>query len=147
MRSGNRSKRLGRRGAVQVEAALLLPLFLMLWFGIADWGLAFYVHQTIVHKANNAARWAVVHDFDTAKIAKVLLSDDPNAPDRESVWFSISKPDVDVQLLGTEVNNDRRVQITVSNYQWFHFTPFLSGRYFGRPVTVSKPVESLQTGL
>jgi hypothetical protein len=46
---------------------------------------------------------------------------------------------------GNDPINDCRITMTVSNYQWFHFTPFLSGKYLGRPITVSLPAESLNS--
>lgn len=143
--SGERVGRRRRRGAAMMEATLLLPLFLIFWFGIVDWGLAFFVHETVVQRINAAARWAVVNDYDAAKIKNVLLHGDPNSTLGGSAWFSLQDPTVNVQLLGNVVTNDRRIVVTISNYQWMHFTPFFGARYFGRPVTVSVPVEDLTT--
>jgi TadE-like protein len=134
-----------RRGAVTVEATLLLPLFLIFWFGIVDWGIAFWIHETVVFRANAAVRWAVVNTYDAAKIKSKFLYDDPNATGT-STWFSMTDPNVTVQLLGLESTNDKRVVMTVKNYQWMHFTPFFSGRYFGRDVVVTLPVEDLRDG-
>ena len=134
-----------RRGATTMEATLLLPLFLIFWFGIIDWGLALFVHETVVQRLNAAGRWAIVNSYDTSKITKVLLHGDPNSALGGSAWFSLQDPTVNVQLLGNVATNDRRVVITISNYQWMHFTPFFGVRYFGRPLTVSVPVEDLTT--
>jgi Flp pilus assembly protein TadG len=139
-------RRARRRGAAILETAFILPLFLMFWFGIVDWGIAFFMQETMVHRANAALRWAVVNDYDVAKIKNVLLHDDPNSTLGNTAWFSLHEPTVSVQLAGAAATNDRRIVLTVSNYQWMHFTPFFAGRYFGRPLTVSMPVEDLASG-
>jgi hypothetical protein len=135
-----------RRGSAVVETALVLPLFLAFWFGIIDWGITFFVHETVVHRANVAARWAAVHTYDADKIKNVLLHDNPTSTLGDSAWFSLQAPTIDVQLRGSETFSSRRIRISISNYQWLHFTPFFSGRFLGRPVVVTIPVEDLDSG-
>ncbi len=135
-----------RRGAATIEASLILPLFLIFWFGIIDLGIAFFMREAIVRQVHAAARYAVVNDYDTTKIAQVLLHDNPNSTVGGVPWFSLQAPTISIQLAGSAVNNDRCVVISISNFEWFHFTPFFAGRYLGRPITVSAPVEDLTTG-
>ena len=135
-----------RRGAVGIEASLILPLFLLFWFGIIDLGIALFMRETIVQQVHMAARYAVLNDYDATKIAQVLLHNDPNSALGGTAWFSLRTPTVNIQLAGTAAANDRRAVITVSNYEWLHFTPFFAGRYLGRPITVVVPVEDLATG-
>lgn len=150
------------RGAVQVETALILPLFLIFWFGIVDWGIAFWIHQTTVYRANAAVRWQVVNtlctswdaakktclQWDDTRIKKMFLYGDPNSTAKSTPFFSLTDPQIAVNVEGTnwKGNDDMRVTMTVSNYQWMHFTPFFAGRYFGRPVTVTLPAEDLNDG-
>ncbi len=144
-----RSSQNRRRGNAMIEAALILPLFLIFWFGIVDWGLAFWVHETVVHKANKAARWGVVNTFDVQKIKNVFLYDNPDGTGSGSVWFSLRNPNVDVSLADPAPPGETRYQrivVTVSDYQWMHFTPFFAARYFGRPIRVSLPAEDLKNG-
>ena len=68
-----------RRGAVTIEASLILPLFLFFWFGIIDLGIAFFMREAVMQQVRAAARYAVVNDYDTTKIAQVLLHNDPNS--------------------------------------------------------------------
>ena len=68
-----------RRGAVTIEAALILPLFLIFWFGIIDLGIAFFMREAVVRQVHSAARYAIVNDYDVTKIANVLLHDNPNS--------------------------------------------------------------------
>lgn len=134
-----------RRGAVTIEASLILPLFLIFWFGIIDMGIAFFIREAVVHQVHAAARYAIVNDYDETKITNVLLRNNPNSS-TGATWFSLQTPSVRAQLAGTPATNDRRVEITISNYQWFHFTPFFAGKYLGKPITVVVPVEDLATG-
>ena len=50
------------RGAVLVEFALVLPLLLILVFGMLEFGKAFNYWIDTTHLANEAARWAVVNN-------------------------------------------------------------------------------------
>jgi Flp pilus assembly protein TadG len=135
-----------RRGAVAIEASLILPLFLIFWFGIIDLGIAFFMREAIVRQVHAAARYAVVNDYDVTKIAQVLLHNDPNSTLGGTAWFSLQAPTISIQLVGSATTNDKRVVISVSNYKWLHFTPFFANRYLGPPITVSMPVEDLTTG-
>lgn len=135
-----------RRGAATIEASLILPLFLIFWFGIIDLGIAFFIREAIVRQVQAAARYAIVNDYDVTKIANVLLHNNPNSSSGGTAWFSLRAPTINIQLGGTVANNDRRVLISISDYQWFHFTPFFAGRYIGKPITVIVPVEDLATG-
>ena len=137
-----------RRGAVTIEASLILPLFLIFWFGIIDLGIAFFIREAIVHQVHAAARYAVVNDYDVTKIKNVLLHNDPNSTSGGMAWFSLLPPTITIppQPAGTAATNDRRVEITIRNYQWFHFTPFFAGKYLGPPITVVVPVEDLANG-
>jgi hypothetical protein len=135
-----------RRGAAVVEAALLLPLFLTFWFGIADWGIAFWVHETIVQRANAAVRWGVVNSYDEAKIRNVFLYGDPAASGNGSAWFSLQPPKVVISPPNLSDLRTARITMTVSDYQWQHFTPFFSGTYLGKPITVSLSLEDGKDG-
>jgi Flp pilus assembly protein TadG len=60
-------ERLRRRGAASedgvtlVEFALVLPVFVLLLFGLLDFGKAFHYWIDETHLANAGARWAVVN--------------------------------------------------------------------------------------
>ncbi|MBI3970523.1 MAG: pilus assembly protein [Chloroflexi bacterium] len=53
-------RRLGRRadgGQAIVELALILPVFVMLAFGLVDFGRIFYTYQALVNAAREGARY------------------------------------------------------------------------------------------
>jgi len=61
LRSIRSTVRLGDEGGVAiVEFALVLPLLLLLFLGMLDFGRAFNYWLTENHLANEAARWAIV---------------------------------------------------------------------------------------
>lgn len=62
-------------GAVAVEFALVVPLFLVLLFGTIEFGRLMYLWNTVQEVSRSAARLAVVTDFtDAEQIACVKLS-------------------------------------------------------------------------
>lgn len=64
-----------RRGASAVEFALLLPLFLLLVFGIIEFGLLMKDYLTVSHAAREAARYAsVMSAFSTAAVQNKAVS-------------------------------------------------------------------------
>jgi len=58
----NRKKR-GERGAVAVEFALILPLLVLLLFGIIEFGQAYNAYITVTHAAREGARLAAVGKY------------------------------------------------------------------------------------
>jgi hypothetical protein len=58
------------RGVAAVEAALVLPVLLLLIMGIIDLGRAFAAKQEVTHATREAVRvYAVTHDHDQAVAA------------------------------------------------------------------------------
>ncbi|MGD2148822.1 MAG: pilus assembly protein [Anaerolineae bacterium] len=52
--------RIDRRGQELLEYALVLPLLLLLIFGIVDFGLAFFAYNSVANAAREGARAGVV---------------------------------------------------------------------------------------
>ena len=61
-----------RRGAVIVEMALVLPIFLMLVFGIIEFGRGFMVGQLVTNAAREGARRAILDDSTNADITSYI---------------------------------------------------------------------------
>ncbi|MCP8998425.1 pilus assembly protein [Pseudarthrobacter sp. RMG13] len=60
-----RDSRSPERGAVAVEFALVLPIFVLLVFGIAEYGRAFNIQVSLSEAAREASRYAAIHSSDT----------------------------------------------------------------------------------
>lgn len=69
MRKENRS-----RGAAAVEAAIVLPVILMVTFGAIKYGWLFLKAQQITNAARNGARIAVLPDMDNTDDGEVERS-------------------------------------------------------------------------
>jgi Flp pilus assembly protein TadG len=58
------------RGQVAVEAAMAVTAFILLMFGVLDFGRAYWTWQTLATVAREGARWGIVHGADSGLSAK-----------------------------------------------------------------------------
>jgi len=72
------SKGSGERGQNLVEFALILPLFLVIVFGIVDFGMAFHSYITVTNAAREGARLGVVQATEAQITDKVYAASDLN---------------------------------------------------------------------
>lgn len=110
-------KRKNRKGAAAVEFALVAPVFVLLIFGIIEFGRAMMVQQILVNASREGARRAVL-DGATADAVRqsvvdylqkssvkvpsenVLVSPDPGtARNNQEISVSVSVPFADVSLV------------------------------------------------
>lgn len=63
-----------RRGGATLEAALVLPLLLMLAFGVVEYGYFFYVQHTMQGAARTGARAAIVPGSTAAQVNSAIDS-------------------------------------------------------------------------
>ena len=114
-------KRRGQRGSALVELAITLMGFLLLTFGVIDFGMAVYASTTCVSTAEDAARWASVNgsqsltpatsDSVTAYVKNSATSLDP----------AIDPSQLNVNTTWTPNNSPgSTVRVTVS----YTFNPF-----------------------
>jgi TadE-like protein len=133
-----------RRGSVIVETSLIMMLFLMIVFGIADFGFVLFQHQTLMHRTRSAARYGVIHPTDLTAIQNIVLYGQPSLPAGKSTgdpgMFGIVPSMVDVSRAGTGDPEDR-IRITLSGYRYTFVAPLIAGRFTGKPIRVSLPVE------
>ena len=64
----SKSKLRNEKGASAVEFALVLPIFIMLVFGIFQFGIAFNNWIAITHAAREGARLAAVGQYDEQRV-------------------------------------------------------------------------------
>ena len=64
----SKSKLRNEKGASAVEFALVLPVFVMLVFGIFQFGIAFNNWIAITHAAREGARLAAVGQYDEQRV-------------------------------------------------------------------------------
>ncbi|RDV09884.1 pilus assembly protein [Arthrobacter sp. RT-1] len=65
-RRSERPRSTREAGAVAVEFALILPIFLVLVLGIAEMGRAFNIQVSLTQAAREAARHAAIHNAESS---------------------------------------------------------------------------------
>ncbi|MBT2514375.1 TadE/TadG family type IV pilus assembly protein [Arthrobacter sp. ISL-30] len=119
-------------GAVAVEFALIIPIFLVLVLGIMEFGRAFNIQVSLSEAAREASRYAAVNcpkaEYDPADAKAAALAAAPSVP--------LTVSDVNIQYSGSgvcsAVNN---VVVTVS-YNTSYMTG-LPGLVPGMPAGLS----------
>jgi Flp pilus assembly protein TadG len=121
---GKRHK--GERGASLVEFALIMPLLILLIFGMVDASWAFFQNLEVRHGARESARLAVVNFGDEAAIIAETCArmNDPGS----SVQITVAS---DSATIGGKVT----VNVTKAHDAIVAFMPFFDG------ITLSSTVE------
>ena len=134
--------RKSRGGNSLVESTLVLMVFLTLLFSVFDFGWVLFEHHTILNQARGAARFAAIHPEDLTALQNMVLYGQATAPPRKATGiFGLQPAMVNVSRTDEWTPEDRIV-IAISGYQYTVITPFMAGRFTGRPIEVSSPVET-----
>ncbi|MEW6446535.1 MAG: TadE/TadG family type IV pilus assembly protein [Bacillota bacterium] len=78
----------GERGQATVELALVLPVLLLILFGIMEFGRVFSAYLVITNAAREGARLAAVGGDDTAVVQRVVEAADSLDTSRLTVTIS-----------------------------------------------------------
>jgi Flp pilus assembly protein TadG len=116
-------------GAALVEFALVLPMLLLLLFGLLDFGKAFNYWLDETHLANTAARWAAVntnpgsgslqsYTLSQADTAELRAGGSSTVPSPASVCITF--PVNSATGTSGQVGDPVRVQVSV-RYNWLPF--------------------------
>lgn len=106
-------KELRDRGAAAVEFALVLPVLVLLTFGIIAFGHAFHIQTVLDNAARDAVRIVALRDGPT-------FAADARAIARVSVTPSIASSDPNLQIVvpaTCPAGQNARVSVTLRNYQ------------------------------
>ncbi len=99
MRVGEARGRLGERGAAAVEMAIVVPVLVLMAFGMLEFGLAFKTKLAMSHAVNQATRNATVMgaddyaDIEILNALKAGLSDDLSNIGRVDIFHADSNGD------------------------------------------------------
>src|SRR6266550_2032910 len=130
------------RGVALVEFALVLPLILMILFGMIDFGKAFNYWNDETHLANEAARavavnnspdpnWAANKTTAAYKINTAIRNQADSAELRSGGTQSISSPGISICIYfpsGTHNAGDPVKVVVKAQYNWL---AYLVGRGLG----------------
>jgi Flp pilus assembly protein TadG len=128
-------------GVALVEFALVLPLLLLLLFGMLDFGKAFNYWIDETHLANEAARWAVVNNNPGSGTLQAWVLSQADTPELRNGGTSSVPTKAQVCITfptnsqtGTSGRVGDPVNVTVSvTYNWL---PFVGGKINKTNVTI-----------
>ena len=130
-----------RRGQTLVESALVFMVFVSTTVGILDIGQVLVTHQMMVERVRGTLRWAVTQPWDGSGTAvkNMILYGQAVAPvgSNPATYLNLTTSNIRVRYrAGTSDDpNDERIKISIINYQYKFYTPWLS-----RALTVPHPV-------
>jgi Flp pilus assembly protein TadG len=117
-----------QRGVALVEFVLVLPLLLVLLFGMIDFGRAFNYWIDATHLANEGARWAVVNKnpSSTGSLQQYVQQQADTGELKNGGTSSVPSPlEVCINFpAGTSVGEPVQVTASVT----YHWLPFISSQ-------------------
>jgi Flp pilus assembly protein TadG len=117
-------KRDSNRGQSLVEFALVLPLFLLILFGIFDIGRGVYAYNTIQNAAREGVRVAIVDQNEDVIVGEVQQHAVGLRLDESNVTLSFLQPDTMTTTCNTPIAISCEVEILV-DYQFIPATPVI----------------------
>jgi Flp pilus assembly protein TadG len=131
-----------RRGQGTIEAALVMLVFLATLIGIFDFSQILFVHQTFVARVRSASRYGALYPDNVDGIKNMVLYGQDTVPaGRTSGLLGLTSSMVTVARIDTSTKDDRIV-VSIVNYPYRLFSPWIGGIFTGRSIVVSIPVET-----
>jgi hypothetical protein len=127
----------GESGQALVEFALVLPLLLLLLFGLVDFGKAFNYWIDETHLANEGARWAAVNKNPGGSSLQAYIQSQGDSPELRNGGTSWVPSPASVYICfpsGTSNVGDPVRVIVSAGYNWM---PFLGNRLNATNVTIT----------
>jgi Flp pilus assembly protein TadG len=97
-----------RRGVAAVEFALVVPIFLLLVFGIIEFGRVIMVQQVLVNASREGARRAVLETATADSVTKTV------SEYLKAASVKVDKGDISVSPDPSSVTNHRPITVSVS---------------------------------
>ena len=143
-----------RRGAVIVEAALVVLLALIILIGVIDFGQVLLLHQGLVERVRSGARYGVVHDRDgdtsaaMERIRNVVRFGNSAGTRGSSLGiFGVTEQNVFVtrDSIGGNVGDEGadRIVVEIRGYRFHFLTPGLAGQYEAKLIRHAITAENL----
>jgi hypothetical protein len=134
-----------------LESAFIFGTFMFMLMGVMDFGRYLYIHQHLVERARNAARWGAMSFNDpqlAPKIVNMVLYNQPDAPtDGSTPIFGLTAAMVDVRYVcdNNLQSPSFEVVVTLSGYQFQMLSPYVAGNKIGKDIVAASPTEYTTT--
>lgn len=144
IRSLRRSRRINwlnrfrrdEQGVQLVELAIVLPILLLLFAGLAEFGRYFYEYSTLAKSARLGARYLASKSVTSSKVdwkanAKNIVVFGNTSGTGEAILPGLSVDNVDVQYIGGTTGVPDTVKVSIVNYT--HESLFDIGGFLKNP--------------
>ncbi len=135
------------RGAALVEFAIVSTTFLLLLFGVVEFGRLFWAHNALKDAARRGTRYAIVRKNDAAGIQAVknmVVYGDPNAGGgAQPILPGLTTANVNVQYQNFNgVLLSSRATVSITNYKFQFAVPMIGNLLTMPAYRTSLPGES-----
>ncbi|HXG33232.1 MAG TPA: TadE/TadG family type IV pilus assembly protein [Bryobacteraceae bacterium] len=131
-----------RRGSAMLEGALVALAFLAVLIGIFDVGQILLVRQTFVARVRSAVRYGAVHPDDIPGIRNIVLYGQTTTPAGSPPGILGLTPSMVMVSRNDAGTNEDRIVVSIVNYPYRLFSPWIAGPLAAAPVTATHPVEA-----
>ncbi len=140
----NRKK--NQRGQTLVESALVILVLIATLLGIADFGQLLFFHQSLAERARAGVRWAAVTaPLDTDQVKNHVVYNN-SAGTGTPVLGGLTTNMVGVLQSGTQGFDEARVTVTIANYPFQFFSPWIARTFVNQPIVKTLPWEAPASG-
>lgn len=125
-----------KRGASAVEFAIILPLLIVLVFGIIEFGAFLFNQQVITNASREGARRGIVSQSPRVTDGEIGSVVDSYCTNHLVTFGTANNPVTSVTRTGTSFGDDLKVTITY-NYSFLVIPSFVPGVTSPRTMTAS----------
>ncbi len=112
------------RGSTLVEFSIAVTVFLIVMFGVVEFGRALWVHNALADAARRGARYAAVSKSSEAdKVKNVVVYGNPDGAG-DPMIPNLTTTNVEVNYSGFGLNKGT-VSVSVTNYQFQFVIPIV----------------------
>jgi Flp pilus assembly protein TadG len=112
------------KGATLVEFAIGVTVFVMVMFGVMEFGRALWVHNALTDAARRGARYGALHtSADIAKVKNVVVYGNEDGTG-EPMLNNLTTGQVDVTYNGFGLN-DGTVSVSITDYEFQFVIPII----------------------
>jgi Flp pilus assembly protein TadG len=134
------------RGQTLVESALVMLVLIATLLGIVDFGQVLFFHQYLVERARAGVRWAAVSSpIDTDKVKNFVIYNNSSGTG-SPVLGGLTPSMIDVVQSGTQGCDEARITVTISNYPFRFFSPWIAKTFVNKPIVETLPWEAPAAG-